>query len=284
MTYFDSLDKKKWQELGETFQLFDPYPLDEWDVKRSELIAREVINNYSTRLLEVKDTVKFDDLLHRTSMRYYNLGFQRTARDVVSILSKTQFFSNQSINDHDFTVQSMLVQTGAMISKECYYLEVPKIFSESSVHFMAHELAHILKEKNPLECKGIYSDNEVIPILLELISAHQARDNNVFKKREYLMLDTATLFLNLKEDMAKIGEQDFVGFNACYRQCVLYLNSFYYSLKLFGLYLRDDDFVLGIISDVLNHILTTRDVIELYLKGNDGLYNEGLIEFRSKLV
>jgi hypothetical protein len=164
----------------------------------------------------------------------------------------------------------MAVRTGTMVAKHPYYLEVPRVFNKSSVHFMVHEVAHMLKESNPCECKGVYTDIEVIPILLELISAYKKGDNNTFKKRELIMYDTALMFKELHKDRKNnsIAQLDMKAFNACYRQCILYLNSFYYSLRLFSMYLDAPKYVLGIIDDVLSHRLTTRDVINNYLSND----------------
>ena len=74
-----------------------------------------------------------------------------------------------------------------------------------------------------------------------------------------------------------------IAFNACYRQNILYLNSFYYSLRLFSMYLDTPQYVLGIIDDVLNHRLTTRDVINRYLSTDEYSYDSGISQFRSRL-
>ena len=285
MAYFDSFNKEIWHELGLSYEMFKPYPLSQSDIERSIIIADEFISKYTERNLDSSQSVAFGSVLQGAATVFYNLGMHTTAKKAVSILQQVQYQDNKSYDEENLTVQSMMVRTGALVSKKPYYVEVPRVFNSSSVHFMAHEIVHMLKESNPNECKGIYTDLEVIPILLELISAHKMRDNNVFKKRELLMLDIAKTFNKLHEDRTnnRISQDDMIAFNACYRQNILYLNSFYYSLRLFSMYLDAPQYVLGIIDDVLNHRLTTRDVINYYLSNDDYNYESGIEQFRSRL-
>ena len=285
MAYFDHFNKDVWHELGMSYDMFRPYALTESDIERSTIIADEIIDKYEKRVITPCKEMTFGNVLQSAATVYYNLGMHTNARKAVSILSKVQYQDNNSLRVEDLTVQSMMVRTGAMISKQPYYVEVPKKFNTSSVHFMAHEIAHMLKESNPYECKGIYTDLEVIPILIEMISAHVKGDNNVFRLRELLMLDIAYSFKKLQEDLDnnRISKDDMIAFNACYRQNILYLNSFYYSLRLFSMYLDAPKYVLGIIDDVLSHRLTTRDVINNYLSNDDYTYESGMDQFRRRL-
>ena len=286
MAYFDGFNKNIWNQLADAYSDFNPYPLREEEIQRSIIVANMIISNYQMRNLVPTKTLKFGEVLRSAATSYFNLGMHHVAQKAVSILDKVQFVDNQSYRFENLTVQSVAVNTGAMLCKEPYYIEVPRVFNSSSVHFMSHEIAHMLKESNPYECRGIYTDVEVIPILIELINAHRNGDNNVFIKREYLMYDIATVFIKLNEDRENgtIDKKDMKAFDACYRQNVLYLNSFYYSLILFNMYLKDCDFVLSLINDILTHRLTTTEVIDTYLTENNELnYTNGLNEFRSRL-
>ncbi len=285
MAYYDKFDKEKWDELASSYEYFRPYPLTQDEIDRSTLIADEIISKYEERTIDEYPPMTFGNVLQGAATVYYNLGMHGSAKGAVSILSQIQYQDNEKNDVESLTVQSMMIRTGAMVSKRPYYLEVPRTFNASSVHFMAHEIAHMLKESNPYECKGIYSDLEVIPILIEMISAHKKGDNNVFKKRELLMLDIAYSFKKLQEDLDnnRIKKEDMNGFNALYRQNILYLNSFYYALRLFAMYLQIPQYVLGIVEDVLNQRLTTRDVINNYLSNDDYTYETGIDQFRCRL-
>ena len=285
MAFFDKFDKEHWYELSKAFEAFKPYPLTQDDIDRSLLIADEILNKFEERTLVEYPPMTFGNVLQGAATVYYNLGMHSSAKRAVSILSHIQYQNNDSMDIENLTVQSLAIKTGATVCKQPYYVEVPKVFNASSIHFMAHEIAHMLKESNYLECKGVLSDAEVIPILVEMISAHKKGDNNVFKKRELLMLDIAYAFKKLHEDLEndRISKEDMESFIACYRYNILYLNSFYYALRLFAVYLQIPQYVLGIVEDVLNQRLTTRDVINYYLSNDDYTYETGIDQFRSKL-
>ena len=263
MAYFDNFDKQDWYEIGMTESAIRPYPFTLDDMERSELIADEIISKYEKRIITPSKELTLGNVLQNTAMIYYNLGMHTNARKAVSILQQIQYQDNHSNHPEYLTVQSYLVKTGATICKKPCYVDVPSRFNMSSIYFMVHEVAHMLKEENPLECKGIHTDIEVIPMLLEMISAHVRGDNNVFRLRELLMLDIAYNFKRLKEDLDNglISSDEMIAFNTLLKHNACYLNSFYYTLRLFSMYLDAPQYVLGIIDDVLSHRLTTNKTI-----------------------
>lgn len=285
MAYFDNYNKNDWHDIGEMESYIHPYPLTDDDIRRCAIIADEISSRYQRRELLPSKSLTFGNVLQNSANVYYNLGMHTSAKRAFSILNSIQYQDNKSDHPESLTVQSYLVRTGATVCKKPCCVDVPRVFNTSSVYFMVHEIAHMLKEENPAECKGIYTNIEVIPMLLELISAKQKGNNNVFKIRESMMVDIAYNFKRLREDLDNglISSDDMIAFNTLFNHNACYLNSFYYTLRLYSMYLDSPTYVLGIIDDVLNHRLTTRDVINRYLNGDNYSYEDGLREFRSKL-
>ena len=285
MTYYDTLDKKRYDELGRLFALFTPYSLDRKQLEHSDIVADEILTHYDKRTITDDNDISYKKLLMDTKKLFMpeGIGFAYVGGTVNSILSSVKFSKHMSIYDYDFTVISDIAYNGSSYYKIPNVVILPEYFTLASVHFLVHETTHILKELNPMECMGIYSDEEVIPIAIELISAFESKNFDVFKKREYLMKDMADLYIKLTRDKSHIAKEDIVGFTSCYRKCIMYLNSFYYSLRLFSMYLDAPKYVLGIIDDVLSHRLTTRDVINHYLSNDDYNYESGIEQFRSRL-
>ena len=65
-----------------------------------------------------------------------------------------------------------------------------------------------------------------------------------------------------------------------------YLNSFYYSLVLFNVYKSDPNLVLSAIKKVLNHEMTTLDMLinlGIYQENFDKVFNEELSSIRKSL-
>ena len=283
MLYYDTLNKKRYDELSRSFALFSPYPLDSTQLKHSDLVTRDIISHYNNNSLIDDNDISFDKLIADT-MNFFStqgIGFVHVGGAVNSILSSVKYKKHLSMYDFDFSVISDIAFNGDSYYKVPNSIILPDYFSLSSVHFLEHEISHILKEFNPLECRGVYTDEEVIPIALELISSFESNDFGVFKKREYLMRDTALLYIKLTKDKKYISKDDIVGFTSCYRKCIMYLNSFYYAMKLFSLYLEDKETTLEYIEMVLTGSCTTKRLIDVLFTEDDYLYNIGISEFRN---
>lgn len=285
MTYYDTLDKNRYTELGKSFSLFQPYPLDKIQIMHSDIVADEIITNYQIRSMIDDKDITFKDLL-TGAIKIFSpkgIGFSYVGNIVESFLPNIKFSKGLSIYDFDFTVLSDIACNGNSYYKIPNTIVLPEYFTLSSISFLAHETCHILKEINPLECRGIYSDEEVIPIALELISAFESRNFDVFKKREYLIKDVADLYIKLSKDKDHIIKEDMIGFMTCYRKCIMYLNSFYYSMKLFSRYLEDKMTTIEYIEMVLTGNCTTKRLIDVLFTEDDFSYEIGVNEFRNKL-
>ena len=285
MTYFDTLNKKAYEELGNTFSLFNPYPLDSIQLEHSDIVADEIITNYKKRNISDDNDISFEEMITRTKKVFGTdgIGFAYVGGAASSILSSSRYSKRLSIYDFDFEVLSNPAFNVFSYYKVPNVVIIPEYFTLASVHFLVHETCHILKELNFAECRGIYSDEDVIPIAMELISAFESRNFDVFKKREYLMQDIADLYMKLSNDKAYIAKEDMVAFNSCYRKCIMYLNSFYYAMKLFSRYLEDKKSTLEYIEMVLVGECTTKRLVDVLFTEDDIAYDIGLSEFRNKL-
>ena len=285
MTYYDSLDKKRYEELGSLFEVFHPYPLDHTQLEHSDIVADEIITNYKKRTMVDDNDISFEELVTGAKKVFSpkGIGFSRIGGVASKLLDFVEYKKHLSIYDFDFVTLSDTAFDGLCYYKVPNTVLLPDYFTLSSVHMLAHETCHMLKELNTLECKGIYTDEEVIPIAVELISAFESRNFDVFKKREYLMLDTANLYIKLTKDKVNIKKEDMFGFNSCYRKAIMYLNSFYYAMKLFSRYLEDKETTLEYIEMVLAGECSTKRLLDVLFTEDDLAYEIGLSEFRSKL-
>ncbi len=266
MAYFDGFNKDNWASYAESYNYFNPYSVTEREIEIARLVSKELLDGYSPRTFDTKLFLTLPELVQKTIFNFCDIGLYRVAPDVASVLQRLEFRNNGAPNDCDFTVRSALVRTGTRICKKCVYVDVPDIYTTSSIAFMSHEIGHIFKESNPLECRGVYTDTEVITMLIELITAYDNNDDNVFKLRESILLSTAETFINLDKEKDGIEQNYKAAFYACYWQSVSYLYSFYYSMKLFKIYLNDKDFVVQLIEDVMLHSITTRELIKRYVE------------------
>ena len=161
-------------------------------------------------------------------------------------------------------------QLGCTIGKNAstifvHKFQIPTIFDRETPVILGHEYHHALKDTNPEEYLLQMGYADVIPIFYELVMASKregdaksnllkARINmlNIDKKSYRLYHDlTGNVVVNAYK-ISKHGE---------------YLNSYYYALALFNVYKEKPEMVLGLVSKVLKHEMTTVDllmVLDLY--------------------
>lgn len=283
MTYYDTLDKKKYNELAECFEYFNPHSLDRLQIAHSDRVSSDILSYYSKRELLDDNDITFNALITGTKNLFDEVGLCRVSGTAKSILSSTRFGKGLSIHDFDFTVMSDIAFDGESYYKVPNIVILPEYYTLSSIHFLAHEVCHIIKEINPRECMNVYTLEEVIPITIELITAFEKSRFDVFKKRELLIKDTADLYLKLTKDKDFICKEDMFGFMSCYRKSIMYLNSFYYAMKLFSRYLEDKEDTLEFIEMVLVGESNTKRLVDILFTEDDCFYDIGLSEFRSKL-
>lgn len=287
MSYYDTLDKNMYDFYGKSYSLFNPYSLDKKDILHSKIVASDLCSNYKKRNLDTSDNViSFQELITgaKEVFGYKGIGFNYLSGAVDSVLGSVEFTKGLSIYDFDFCVMSGIASNGNGYLKVPDSIRLPDYYSLDSIHFLAHEICHMLKELNPFECRGVYTDEEVIPIAIELISAYEKKDFGVFRKREYLMIDIIDLYKKLIKDKKEISEEDKVGFMSCYKKCIMYLNSFYNALRLFGRYLDDKESTIEYIEMVLAGQTTTRRLLDVLFIEDDSAYDIGFSEFKSKLI
>lgn len=151
---------------------------------------------------------------------------------------------------------------------------LPKIIHDIDIVSLGHEHCHALKETNYYEHKNGLVLGEVIPIFYELVDY----ENNFLKEKhlQYRLYwlnkqkNIYLLFSNTIKDYplgneasykdSHIGEQKSIyEFGKCYFGC--YLSCFYYALILYSMYKEDSINILNLVSDVLNHTMTTHEML-----------------------
>jgi hypothetical protein len=143
--------------------------------------------------------------------------------------------------------------------------KVPYVFDRESPIFLGHEYHHALKDTNKEEYNLMMRYADVIPIFYELVTADskpkdikanllRARINmlNLDKRKYRLYRELPRGYIVVDFKTSKSGQ---------------YLNSYYYALALFRVYKEKPGIVLGLVSKVLKHEITTIEmlmVLDLY--------------------
>ena len=91
MSYFSTLNKETWEELGNAYEMLKPVPLTQQDINRSLIIADDIINNYAQRQFDPTEDITFGNVLKGAVGVYYSLGMHTNVQKAVSILQNIQY-------------------------------------------------------------------------------------------------------------------------------------------------------------------------------------------------
>ncbi len=289
--FFDTFDQEYYKTFRENAETLNPDWISKSELARANLVANDIINAHSKSKSNTTDLISYGELLSYSVNSLYEMGLCDIATNSISLLQKVDAYSLDGAGFGEFGVHSSIYSTGGDVAKECQYLLVPdKLFLES-IPFMVHEITHMYKEKNPDECKGIYTNLEVIPITVEMISAYLSLDTNkrknVFLERENGLFYQAIQFRRIiKELNIEHSNLEKENLKTALGLTVVYLNSFYYSTILFKLYFMDKNLVISLINKVLTGEMCTCDVVEIlenHVPSIESKYQDGLDNFRSFL-
>lgn len=199
--------------------------------------------------------------------------------EIVDTGDIAQFSTGVSYTDYKVDGKRIIDSDSGEVSK---YL-IPKNLNELSIYHFTHEQIHGLKETNYKE----YVDNiilgETIPMLYELMIYNP----DEILKKELIKFRMKYMLINVEEygmfDL--LFKENCVNDIICEREIGTgketklyeylrsrigcYLNSFYYAVILYKMYKENPDKILYFVLKVLNHEMTTFDMLnDLGIYGN----------------
>lgn len=282
-----NIDRTYYSALHDVHSTVGAHSLTGAQLTKVSRISNDLINILSSSA-EVDERGSDFSTVRREALTYlYMFNDSGLINDAVELLNKVEYYSDESYDYAMFTVLSHAMKASTGAYKVPAKLIVPTKFRKTSSVFMAHELIHMLKERNELECRDMINYGEVLPMLIELIIAFSyeyENTENILGKRSESIKISARCFKELFEEYksnAMLGTDKAT--LAALDESGSYVNSFYYTLALFSLYLRDRDYMLNMISNVLNCRMTTRDLITYTVHNSYDLYQDGLSRFNSSL-
>ena len=260
--------------------VFDTFPITKSEEERATLIANVILDSYDKRSLKQVKVISINELFSKALIDFNELGFTDVTHRAVSILSSIKYKYNEKASDYEFTILQDIKEDKNSWIRETKGIIVPNTITVSSIPFLMHEVTHMLKDVNPLECRGYFTDNEVIPMFMELIDGLYNQNNDVFKKREFMLLNASTIFKRINNWGTK--ENDDVILTQ-YNLAVSYLNSFYYTLKLLAMYRCNERGTVTLVNEVLSGYISTRELDSL-LDSINIPYESGLDIFQRGLI
>lgn len=123
----------------------------------------------------------------------------------------------------------------------CKYDDISKVF-------FTHELHHALEDTNNNECRDKRRFSEIIPLFSEMVSFEKEKDDSLKKEM------VKSRMILLKMDLKALKETKNTAI-------LYYYSNYYYALCLYDLYLREPKEVMTMVSKVLKHFISTKDLL-----------------------
>lgn len=250
--------------------------------------------------LQYKDRSEPNNYHNRTPEKVYSdaindlqlFGDVKITRNANLLLNTIKKVIIDEENPTLFTLFSSIKENTGCYYKEANVIHIPKAVADYSSPFLCHELCHGIKDHYSEENKTVKTLEEVVPILVELITAYEMGDIYIFKNvcsnRLNFLISNASRFINSYNMLisGKLDEDEKILYRFALDEDACYLNSFYYVMGLFNLYLKDNIIILNYVSKVLNGEIDTKDMIkelECIVTSYDDGYKLGLDKFKKNV-
>ena len=164
------------------------------------------------------------------------------------------------------------------------HYKIPKNPDIMAPLHMGHEHIHALKETNYDEYIDGQVFGDIIPMLYEFIVAETYPElrKEVYRFRLYSLKEDFKHYDNAINQMMK-SKTDKDLYKIIATRSGQYLNSYYYATILFNIYKNDSKMILELVNKVLNHEMTTRDMLEslgLLHKDNNVIFDSEFEEIK----
>ena len=274
------------KEQKKVFSLFDMKYIDDSD-KRNISFVSENIFDIDTEVyvsseyyaLETVKTVSVE------SLRLFDAGIGDRVYSSLLFSKVEQIFNDESLfmcnvaYSMDPCFKKIVPDSGIVKS-----YKIPYKLNDNSFIYMGHEYMHSLKDTNYEEYKLSQSLGDVVPLFYEMVCADMFPKlaKGFWQSRLDMLKGNAVVYKNVSVDIQRnVFNRSLNLVNQSI--CGQYLNSFYYALLLFNMYKRCPQFVTGEIIRVLNHEITTMDLLVglgVYNVNKDNLVIEEINKLR----
>lgn len=158
------------------------------------------------------------------------------------------------------------------------YILTPRILDENAFLLLGHELIHAIKDTNYPEFQLQFTLAEVIPNFYEIVIAESIPEitKNYWNCRLEIVKMLIEEYQAISDDLSRsVFNREALKYLLSFKG--LYLNSFYYALVLYNLYKLQPDWVMKNVLLVLDHKITTKDMLVklgIYEMNNDKLVSD----------
>lgn len=259
--------------------VFNPTLVSLDDMERSYIVAEEM-KKYNKSYSDKRIDTDLNTLLSSAIYDLESLGCVTSVSDTVSLVNGLDYYHSEDSSPYLFATLSQAEMTCSGFAKKAKTIILPSSFSTSSRCFIGHELTHILKERNPRECNNVYTVQEMVPILVELMIAYMSLEDDDFARliddRLHLIAEEARGFLKYRDAIKNCYSKYKEALKIAMSISSGYLNSFYYAVSIFQYFLDNPSYIASLVAAVTRMEITTNDMINILLNkyNNDEMNNE----------
>lgn len=284
------MDKEYYTTLYHLEKQFQPSKISKKEMCIASKVAEEVCAFPTRESFFPSSEIVLLDLLNSVSSVFYTIGCYEASDRSFSILENVNYQVVDGLHPYEFiTYSEIFKNTDSFLSKKAVSIAVPSVVNTTSTIFLTHEICHALKEKNPQECKLVYNLNEMIPMLIELIAGYAqgpAVLKEVVASRFHLLYGDAVFYKKVLKEIKKYSAGKIPGYlYSALGSALVYLNSFYYTVGLFHVYLSYPSVIISFVEMVLNQKMSSEDLLSKCIYANlvssyEEEFHQGLASIR----
>lgn len=204
------------------------------------------------------------------------------------------YLDNISIIDGEYADDSLFQIIYETIIENNTPFKIPKAIiipstlnNNTAGHHFAYTLALILKNNSFQEQRLFMTYDEVVPSLLEMISAYESspiETIEVFRKKRDFIIKNIKIYNNYLKLLEDAVPEEKEHYKLLLSTAGKHLTSFYYAISLFYKYLEKPFSILDDVHDVLDCQASSLDLINKYMSNKENNdydnYQKGLTKFK----
>lgn len=268
--------KEELSKIKKTFKILGIKYVTSCDRKVIDYVA-DCLRNFDTGTYQCFGTIGHMDAI-KGSFDCLGVLSQTQAIKVRKSLSAIPFYPIYRVKNgyscfisFDVDDETLEIDKTSVVVKD---IKMPKEPDVMGPLHLAHEHIHLLKDTNYEEYSDSQIFGDVITIFFEFLIANTYPEmkNNIYRYRLYSLKEDLKYYDNALKQMKK-SKEDKDLYKVTITRSGQYLNSFYYAVILINMYKVNPSLILQKINRVLNHEMTTREMLEelgiLYLDKKD---------------
>lgn len=287
------LDKEFYYRSTQFDELLDAADLTKAEVARTTKISFDVLKMLRTRDLIDETRINFETMCEK-GIEFFEMFGNSDLMSEIYKYGDVPVYVKRDAKYYEFYTKAKVAFSKEGSYKATESILVPSDMRKTSAYYLSHELCHILKERNSIECQSRNAYEEVVPILMEFIFSY-VTDYNAFlsvvaNRCRYIKICAREFIELYKAYISTAVMDEKVTYLSALNEKGRYLHSFYYAISLFEIYMNgknnfdnidkdNKEYILSRIANVLLGNESTKEMLNDmmdHIRNIDSLYEDGI--------